>query len=257
MKVLYFDIENTPIVARTWSLYQDSIDPKEIVSPSTMISWAAQERLPDGRTRPVVSDVVTPEEASARDDSRIVESLANKVRSADIVIGHNIDRHDLPILRKRLLVHDLEPLPAGLRSIDTLKLARRDFKFESNSLGYIASTLLGETKGSTNAELWRRCDAGDPVALRSMDRYCRRDVRIGLRVFEAMLPHLSRIQRLLVPDTSSGGEHRCPYCEAEERRRFGWYHTATSSYQRYQCLGCRRYYRAASAKSRTSQVRAI
>lgn len=231
VRIIYYDLENTAMVARTWTLYPDNISHDDIIADKTVISWSAQVR---GHNR-VLSDVQTPTEAVNRDDTRIITSLHRLLSTADIIVGHNIDRHDTPILRTRALLHRLSPLPP-VRSIDTLKIARRDFKFESNKLDYLARKLLGESKLPTNAQLWRDCEAGDPQALARMHRYNKHDTRIGFKVFEALLPHSARMIKL-VEGTM------CPYCDSGQAHQRGTYHTNAASYQKWQCQTCQRYYR--------------
>ena len=78
----------------------------------------------------VVSDIVTPEETKTRDDKRVLQSIWKLLDEADIVIGHNGDRFDLRKLNARFIDNDINP-PSPFRTIDTLKVARREFAFVS------------------------------------------------------------------------------------------------------------------------------
>ena len=95
-----------------------------------MICWSAKWLFSDE----VIHDRLTGKESKRKDDKRITKSLwALYLDEADIVVAHNA-----LILKKsnaRFLYHDLG-LPSPYRSVDTLKIARRNFRITSNKLDY-------------------------------------------------------------------------------------------------------------------------
>lgn len=240
MRVLYFDVETAPMLTRAWNT-RDWIGHQMILHDQHMLSWAAKWR---GQSR-IRSDVVTPEEALARDDSRITASLIDLVRDADLVIAHNADKFDVPTLRTRAIDMGLEPI-GPVKSIDTLKVARRDFKFASNRLDYIARKLKVGAKMDTGGYgLWEHAVEGDAQALRKMRKYNKQDVVVLEAVFEAMLPHMSRVPRLW-----RAHGLQCVYCGHYNLHRRGFRDTAVYSYVRMQCVRCRRYQQHRNSTSR-------
>lgn len=234
-RVLFFDIESAPATAYIWRP-DDSYVPMERLLESTfLINWGA--KWAGGKLQ---SGLVTPEEAQARDDKRIVSDLADLIRTADAVVAHNCDGFDLPMLNNRLLYWQLEPL-GFIRTIDTLKLARKNFRLEYNKLDYLAEYLGLGRKIKTDMDLWRRCVAGDPAALEGMRRYNRQDVLLLEKVFEAMKPYVRNLPRLV--DGAREGERVCPFCGSEDLMARGYYRTQASTFGKLQCNKCARYSR--------------
>lgn len=247
MKVLFFDVETAPLLAYVWRLSQDYINPQGVISESFMLSWSAKW----SGHKSIKSDVLTSTEALAQDDSRIVASLADLLREADIVVAHNGDDFDMKVVNGRVLANSLEPL-GPIQTIDTKKIARSSFKFASNSLDYLATQVLGrEGKIKTDFDLWQRCYNGDAKALKEMVRYNKQDVVILEEVFEAMKPYVKRLPRM----TDTAGIV-CPYCGSRHLQRRGYYRTKVSNFAKYQCQSCLRYSRFKSGVA-PQHVRAI
>lgn len=238
MKILFWDVETAPRLAYVWQLRQDYINPEAVINDTFMLSWSAKWY----GHKTVHSQVLTKEEALAQDDTRIVEALADMYREADIVVAHNGDRFDFPILNTRVLAAGLEPLPR-IRSIDTLKIARKSFRFASNKLDYLAAALGLEGKHHTTFELWKKCYHGDTKALRQMSRYCAQDVVLLEEVFDRLRPYAERLPRMVE------SEHGCPFCGSDDLHRRGYQYTNVSKFQRWQCQACERWSRSRASES--------
>jgi DNA polymerase III epsilon subunit-like protein len=233
-RILFWDIECTPMLANIWDLRADYVNPTMIVEHSFFLCWAA--KWSDGDE--IISARLTGPEAQAGDDRRIVAKLADLVRQADAVsCGHNLDRFDLPKLNVRLADHGLPPL-GHVRSVDTLKLARSGFKFPSNRLGELAKFLGLDQKLSTSFDLWRRAKAGDVSALKAMLEYCEQDVVVLEQVFHRLKPYAKNLPRLI--DAGQYGQRVCPSCGSSELQPDGLYRTNANSYAKFRCEGCGR-----------------
>ncbi len=238
-KVLFYDIETAPLLSHHWRMFRENIGQDQNLAIQFMYCWSAKW----GDSDEVLSDRLTPEEALAQDDSRIVLSLAELIREADVVVAHNGDRFDLPMVNTRIVVLGQENL-GPTETIDTLKLAKKNFRFPKNSLDFLAEHLLGKRKLKTEFELWRDCYQGDERALRDMEKYNREDVVILEGVFEAMRPHVRRLKRLY--DADHDHQVVCPSCGVEGIENFqrrGYYRTQASTFPKYQCKNCGRYHR--------------
>lgn len=242
LKVLFFDVETAPNLAYVWNVWKTTVQPEGLVRGTFLLSWAAKWR--DGKR--IFSEVLDEHEAKEQDDSRIVQSLADLVRSADVVVAHNADKFDVPVLNGCLLRLGLEPL-GPIKTIDTLKMARSSFKLAYNRLDYLATYLGVGGKLPTSFSLWVDCYQGDRSALRKMQRYNKNDVTILQAVFEALLPYAKNVSRMV--DASYGGQEVCPYCGGRVIRR-GYYRTQAETYTKFQCKECQRYSRARRAESR-------
>ena len=235
-RLLFWDIETAPLLSHIWSAFSSFIPAVMIEKESFMLSWSAKW----GDEDRVMSGVLTPEEALAQDDTRLVIELADLLREADRTVAHNGDRFDIPKTNNRLLLNKIPPLTPP-QTVDTLLLARKSFRLASNKLDYLAETLGLGNKISTDFDLWRRCYQGDPDALREMVRYNRKDVVLLQQVYEELLPYVRGLPRLVDGDGRRG--KFCPSCGSVEVERDGWHRTNASTFPRYRCTACQRYSR--------------
>ena len=233
LKILFFDIENAPMLAHIWSPYTEYVRGQMIVREKFMLGWAAKWWGSDQ----IIADFMSQDEAVHQFDDRVVDSLANLMREADIVVAHNADKFDVPEVNGRLLLKGLEPL-GPVDTIDTLKIAKASFKLPYYNLDYLAKALdLGE-KTPTTFDLWRDCYAGDPEALAEMQDYCANDVFLLEEVFTALIPHAKRLRRLF-----DNLDMECPYCGSDDWTSRGYKRTQASRFQQFQCNNCGRYSR--------------
>lgn len=240
--VLVFDIETAPLLAHIWQARTEYVPHHALVHDSFLLSWAAKwYGSPENN---VFSAVLTTDEAKNQDDSRIVSLLADMVRNADVTIAHNIDRFDIPMLNNRVLALDLDPL-GPVRTIDTLKLAKKNFRLAYNKLDYLGEFLGVGKKIPTDFDLWLRCYHGDREALNEMVTYNRQDVVLLERVFDKIKPHVRNLPRLF--DAGWDGQLGCPHCGSTKLVIRGYYRTQASTFPKFQCKGCRRYHRARSS----------
>jgi hypothetical protein len=90
-KILLFDLETSPILARVWSLWQDGINIDDIVEDWTLLCFSAKWLFSED----VIAHVLTEEELINRDDKRIVTELWKLMDEADIIIGQNSNSFDI------------------------------------------------------------------------------------------------------------------------------------------------------------------
>ena len=225
------------MLAYVWGAGPDYLNYQQIVHESYVLCWGAKFAT----EKQIRSAKLTSKEVKERDDSRIVNELADLVRSADVVVAHNADRFDIPMLNNRILLQGLEPL-GNVESIDTLKLAKKNFRFTHNKLDHLARHLGLGTKIKTDFELWLQVCDGDELAMQRMVRYCRRDVALLEQVFDKLRPYVKGLKRLM----DAAGE-ACQNCGSTDLVRRGYYRTQASTFVKYQCQECGRYMRARRA----------
>lgn len=235
-ETLVYDIETAPMDTHLWRPNQQWIPHEMLNEDSFMLTWSAKW-LEKGK---VFDDSITPEEATNRDDSRIVASLATHMREAEVVIAHNAKRFDQPRVNGRLMVLNQEPL-TPVRVVDTLALARKSFDLAYNSLDYLADILFDDHKIKTEFDLWRRVVRGDQKAIDKMVRYNRKDVRLLEKVFLRMRPYVRGLPRMAIPERDR--EHACPHCASANLQKRGFHDTNVSRFQTWQCNKCGRYSR--------------
>jgi len=231
-KILLLDMETSFMEVRAWGLYKQRIPYTNIINDWFFLSWAAKWLF----SAEVMSDVLTPKEAVNKNDKRICESLWDMIDQANIIIGHNCNRFDLPKINTRFYLNGLKP-PMPYQTIDTLKVAQRNFSFSSNRLDYLGKLILDQGKIKTDYDLWVRCMDGDKNALTEMERYNQQDVRLLEEIYVELRPWIKSHPNLAV--LMDAKEQCCPNCgsfEFEEGE--GYYTTPQNKYISIRCKSC-------------------
>ena len=231
-RILLFDIETSPLKAFVWQtqVWKARINTDQVLSEWFLLTWSAKWLYEDE----ILSDKLTSKEALKEDDSRIVKSLWKLLDEADVVIAHNGDRFDVPNINTRMVVSGLKP-PKSYQSIDTVKVARKEFGFTHNSLNALAKVFGFDTKIDTDFELWVRCVEGEEKALKEMEIYNKRDVGLLEEVYLKLRPWIKSHPNLgLFIDTD---DSVCPACGSKELiwQEGHYYYTGVSKFPVWTC----------------------
>ncbi len=169
-RILYLDIEVSPNLVFTWGIGNKiSINHDSIVHERAVIcicyKWSDSNEVGSFKW-------------DNGCDKQLLKQFAKVINSADIICGHNIKNFDLKWVVTRCLLHNIE-LNKKFNVVDTLTMARSNFRFNSNRLDYI-SKFLGETgKTDTSYKLWKDIVLkNDKKAMDTMVNYCKNDVMI-------------------------------------------------------------------------------
>ncbi len=237
--ILVFDIETSQMLVKIWQLRgNDYIDTNRIIEDWFVLCWSAKWLFDDH----IMTGVLTPKEAKERDDKRITEKIWNLFDKADIIIAHNGDRFDIAKLKARFLKHKLG-LPSPYKSIDTLKVARKEFRLTSNKLDYICDfTGLDRKLDTGGIELWDKAEAGDSKALKKMDEYCQNDVLILEQMYLELRPYIKNHPNLALYMESD--YEVCPNCGSDKLKWGYLYRTRVNEYESAKCMNCGAYMRA-------------
>ena len=168
------------------------------------------------------------------DDKDLCGVLHRLMDDADIICAHNGDAFDIKKINSRLITNGFTP-PSHFKTIDTLKAARRAFKFDSNKLDNIGRYLNeGRKIPNTGAALWRGCVNGDPKSWRIMRRYGKQDTDLLARVYERIKPWMPNHPNLNLYT----GQSNCPTCQSSRVKRKGMQYLRSTVRQRMLCLDC-------------------
>jgi len=181
---------------------------------------------------------------SKYDDKDLCRGLHRLLDEADIVCAHNGDAFDVKKINSRLIVNGFEP-PSPYKTIDTLKIARRVFKFDSNKLDNICR-YLGEGRKipHTGAELWRGCVEGDEKSWRLMRRYGKQDTALLVRGYERLkswAPNHPDLNLYRPKPVREGTP--CPTCTSTNTQRRGIVVRVSRRYHRFHCRNCGHWFR--------------
>lgn len=171
------------------------------------------------------------------DDKDLCRLLHRLLDEADIVVAHNGDAFDIKKINSRLIVNGFAP-PSPFKTIDTLKIARRVFKFDSNKLDNIGR-YLGEGRKipNTGAALWRGCVEGDLKSWATMRRYGKQDTALLVRTYERLrswAPNHPNLNLYKFYQDRVG----CPTCGSENTYRRGTMVKISVKRHRFQCQDC-------------------
>lgn len=171
-----------------------------------------------------------------------VQSLADVLSEADIVVAHNLKRFDEPMSNTFFVTEGIKP-PTPYKTVDTLLVARRVFKFPSNSLNDLAEHLgIGSKLSITYADLEDDFMSAKPKrkTIKLMDEYNRKDVEILERLYDIELPHMKNHPNVAVYGDGSG----CPACgHPKFWTERGLRVTSTMRYKSLRCKKCDTPYR--------------
>lgn len=228
-KILVMDIETAPLKGYVWRLWKEDVGFNRLVSDWFMLTWSAKWLF--GNT--VMSNRLKPKEVLAEDDGRIIKGLWELIDEADMVITHNGDRFDIPKMNTRFIVNELPPT-SPYKSIDTKKIASRQFGFSSNKLDALALQFGFKPKLGTTFDLWRRCMAGEKKALVYMEKYNQHDVDLLEEVYLKLRPwiqghpNMGMYMELDIPVCINCGSDELTYINK-------YYFTGTGKFETYRC----------------------
>jgi DNA polymerase elongation subunit (family B)/predicted RNA-binding Zn-ribbon protein involved in translation (DUF1610 family) len=227
---LFFDIETSPNIGTFWQAgYKKTISPEDIIKERAIIcicyKWEDEK------------EVSYVNWSSKQCDKKLLQDFIKVANQADELVGHNGDKFDLAWIRTRCLFHRIEMFPT-YRTIDTLKISRSKFKFNSNKLNYISDYLGFGKKIKTEFGLWKDILLkNDRAAIDRMVKYCKRDVILLEKVFKVLRGHTEPKVHYGVTFGQDRGS--CPECGNDDLRIVRRKTTATGLKKiQYQCKEC-------------------
>jgi DNA polymerase III epsilon subunit-like protein len=147
-------------------------------------------------------------------DKKLLQEFITVANEADELVGHNGDKFDLSWIRTRCLLHKIDMFPT-YNTIDTLKIARSKFKFNSNRLDYIGKFLGLGQKNHTNFDLWKDIMLKNCTkSMNTMIDYCIQDVVLLEKVHKALNNHIPAKTHYGV--IFGGDRGSCPECGSDE-----------------------------------------
>lgn len=234
-KILLLDIETAPKKAYVWSMWKENISLEKLQEDGYILCWAAKWL----GTTEVMTDAIwlhSNYRTNPEDDSVIVKSIHDLLDQADVVIAHNGDNFDLPIINSRCVIHGMIA-PSSYKTVDTLKIARSRFKFTSNRLDGLGRFLkVGRKLEHSGMQLW--VDVLDKVAKaqKLMLQYNIQDVLLLERVYNKLRGWDNRHPNLSM--FTNEDRPTCAVCGSDHIHKKGFYYTNSMAYPRYKCAEC-------------------
>lgn len=231
-KILFLDIETAPNLGYTWGKWEQNVI--EFKDDWHMLSFSVKW-LDEAKTEVFGLPDFAGYAKDKKNDKKLCQKMWEYFDKAEVIVAHNGNSFDIKKANARFLIHGLKP-PTPYKTIDTKLVAKRYFKFDSNSLNDLARQLgLGKKMDTGGFELWLGCMAGDMKAWAKMLKYNKQDVvlleKVYLKLRDWMVNH---------PNTNLmyGTTNHCPNCNSSHMQRRGLTMTRTTLQQRYQCQDC-------------------
>lgn len=231
MKTIILDIETAPTLAYIWGVWKQNVGQDQILNHTHIMACAVKD---------LGSDDIRYYENRTDHDREIVQSIIRELDEADFVIAHNGKKFDLPMINASAIRHKIKP-PSPYRVIDTLLIAKREFRFIKNSLENLAIELNVPSRKMSHGKfpgfkLWLECLSQNDEAWDEMREYNCMDVQVLEEVYLRMRPWYSAHPNVTTGDESE--EQRCPKCGGADLMKRGFFHTNKGQYQRYMCKDC-------------------
>lgn len=232
-KILVYDIETSPNLGFIWGKYEQNVIEydREWYMLCFAYKWLGDRTvkavgLPDFKTY----------KKDQEDDKELVAALYALFDEADVVIAHNGDSFDQKKAHARFIYHNMTP-PAPYKQIDTKKVAKKYFNFNSNKLDDLGEHLkLGRKVDTGGFELWKGCMNGDKKSWNKMLKYNKQDVNLLEKVYLRMRPWIQNHPSLALMEDRPDG---CPRCKSNKIVKEGSRtYRKTGAVQRYRCKDC-------------------
>lgn len=228
MKTILFDLETSPNLSYIWGRYEQNAI--ENVKDWRVLSFSYKV-LGEKKTYSYGLPDFPRYKKDKDDDSELMKKLHGILSDADIVVAHNGDEFDIKKSNARFLAAGLTP-PRPYKSIDTKKVAKRYFQFDSNKLDELGRYLgVGRKEDSGGWGTWKGCLAGDMKSWSLMKKYNAKDVELLERVYLKLRPWIANF-----PAFEDRGV--CSNCGSAKLQSRGFRHTKLNKIQRLQCTGC-------------------
>jgi hypothetical protein len=177
---------------------------------------------------------------------------------ADIIVGHNVDGADVPWLKGDMHIEaGLPPLPP-FKTVDTLKILRREFKSGAPFKGLDAMNQILGVPAKTDRydpEAMERAVDGSLEDRTRLTDYCEGDVLAGQWLYDWTRPHNKSHPALFVD-----GQNKlttCNRCGNETHDVAKRYVANVLTYSMRRCGSCKAYSRLSIEPERMSIVRGV
>lgn len=218
----FWDTEWSPAVSYTWTGRPKYLPNEMLVEDPRLLCFGVKIK---GKRTKVVDERIGRKE--------MLIELRDWLASIDMLVSYNGISFDTPKVNSEFMREGITP-PPPRKEIDLYQVIRKNAKFYSGKLGFVADRIVGDTKVDTGGfDLWRRVLAGEESAWRKFRQYQKTDVDLLEKMFDELLPWIK------MPHPVSDHEGLvCRNCGGGDLQSRGVARTLNGEYQRYQCNSC-------------------
>lgn len=227
MKILAWDIELTPLTVYSWSLWPNHIPIQQIEKPQEVMCFGARWY---GKNQVIFKST------HHHGKQEMLDHIWQLLDEADAVLSWNGAGFDSKHIRREFIENGMKP-PSAYVEIDLMKVAKKQFKFPSNKLDYVAQTLdVGKKVQHEGFQLWLDCMDGNRSAWAKMKEYQIQDVNLLIDLYEKLRPWIDNHPNINL--YNGGEEEGCVACGSKNLERNGKRVTMSAVYNRYRCRDC-------------------
>lgn len=247
-KILVFDIETAPNLVYTWGIWEQNVI--KVVRPWYILCYSAKwlgekssvYALPDFKEY----------KKDPESDKEVCQKLRDLLDEADVVIAHNGDKFDVRKSNARFIKHGIQP-PSPYKTIDTLKVARKYFNFDSNKLNDLGEYLgVGKKVETGGFELWDKCMKGDKKAWSLMKKYNKQDVDLLEKIYFKLRPWMATHPNMALFNEEE--QVSCKKCGSFNHQKRGPVSSNSLWYQQYYCNDCGGWFRGDNSLGKSRPV---
>jgi DNA polymerase elongation subunit (family B) len=235
-KILFIDIETSPIVAYTWGPKWETniiefIDQSQILSFSA--KWFGGKQITKG-----LIDYKNYKQNTIN-DVEIVKEIHSLLDEADVVVTQNGVSFDHKVINARLIKHGLMP-PSPYKMVDTKVEAKRYLRLPSYALDDMGKYFdVGQKLSHEGFGLWKKCMEGDKASWNLMKKYNAQDVLLTEKVYLKIRPFMRTHPNF----STYNDKNNCPKCGSNKVQSRGYSVNTTAMFQRAQCMNCGGWFR--------------
>lgn len=236
LKILLLDIECSMAKFYGYGLFDQNIPISHIIEHPRMIAFTAKWY---GKKKMYALS----EYHQNRDE--MLQEMHKLLDEADVVIGYNSKNFDIKWINSEFAVEGMKP-PSPYKQIDIMQEAKRNFRFISRKLDYLADRILNDKKiDYSMAKMWVTVDNPDTdekTRKREWDammKYAKKDTALLEPLLEELLPWI----KMPHPAKSNTDEVCCIACGSENLQSRGRALTLSGSYARLHCTDCGKWQR--------------
>lgn len=231
VKILFFDVETSPNLSWIWGHYEQNAIKHKQKRKIIAVSWKWHKKK-------MVHSMCIPDfygyHNGIKNNERLIRKLHSLFCSADVLVGQNSDNFDIKMANAEFIKFGLNP-PPPYKTIDTLKIAKRNFRFNSNKLDDLGDELgVGRKLKHTGFDMWEDCMAGKKDAWDLMIKYNKQDVVLLEKVYLKFRAWVKNHPNMNAFDARP----LCTTCRSNAIMRRGWVFSKAGNRQRYQCQDC-------------------
>lgn len=242
-KILLFDIEFAPAKVMCYGRYKQFIVQDFVLEEGYLLSFSAKWLGSDNVVSFNLPYYDCYKGAWDSNDYELAKDLHKLLDEADFTVAHNLKQFDFKVANTRFAAHGLPPI-SPTKLVDTLEIAKKNFRFPDNKLNTIANYFgLGSKTEGHGADMWRKCLEDDAETWKHELEYNIQDVLLLEQVYLKLRPFDNK-HPSLIPYYKDDFK-RCTCCGSTnlwktDKKAY----TSLSEFEVYKCEDCGKHSRA-------------